>query len=112
MVGCGRQLLLRLGRGSRLRRRSHFTPGLTVGNAIQQGVTRIAAKMAQQTGGGIEIASIDQPHVPVVCKSQVHSQRRDPAGLVQSLNFPPEYNAAAQLEMRFVNLDDWPGNER
>src|SRR5207249_3250350 len=72
---------------------------------IQQRVTRISAELAQQAGGRIGIAGIQQEYVAIVGKGQSNREWGDPTGVIEFTDFPPQDNPAPELQMGLMDFD-------
>src|SRR5207248_3256560 len=62
----------------------NFAPILAIGDAVDQGIAREAAQVAEQAVAGIEISGVDQQQTRVVEERDADDERGDPAGAVQA----------------------------
>src|SRR5205814_1583488 len=83
----------------------NFAPILAIGDAVDQGIAREAAQVAEQAVAGIEISGVDQQQTRVVEERDADDERGDPAGAVQAADIHPGNNAAADGNVAFVNFD-------
>jgi hypothetical protein len=85
--------------------RDDFAPALDPGDTVNQRFAGVAAEVAKERVGGIEVTGIDEEEAFVVHKCDKDGQGRNPAGAIDAADVHPGDGAAADDEELLLNFD-------